>query len=729
MDATLPTTFGKYELLEKIGTGGMAEIYRARVEGPGGFEKILVLKKILPAFAENRAFVQMLIAEAKVSSVLHHANIVQIYELGEIEGQYYIAMEYVHGADLLRILTACSADEQEVPEELVLFLMSEVCKGVAHAHSATDVQGRPLNIIHRDISPSNVLLSFEGEVKVMDFGVARADLEAATSEDTTASGKNVLKGKLGYLSPELVRREEIDQRADVFALGVLLFEALTLKRLFVGKTDAETLKNIRDAKIDERLTMYPDLHENIVHILKRALDPDRETRFQTARAFQEALLDHLFEQRLRVSTTNLAVWMQRLFPTEVPAALRAATSAPATSRTETPDKPDTRPTRKAQDEGSPTEASSPRAPVPEVAAAGEATPPPTGGPSAEVEEMAAAAEAAALLRPEISDPGARGISSGILEGSTFYLKRPDGSPLGPMSLSALARLLEERAVSTREMVKIDEHPWIPIGEQPALMALCPVLLRDDEDPQYEGDIDRFRIPNLLYRMTVNRTDGTLRFTQGKTHKELVLQKGSVVQITSNIQSELLGEFMIAHRLIRPKDVQEAMELSREQDLRFGDALIRLGRVQPHDLFKILELQYREKIVELFRWTGGRYQFFKGVTAAKDTVWMSQDNIQLIMEAIRGEYDEATLRAALHPFFEQSIVHMDNPHITHNNLRLTGRELRFYTGLETGMVLRQVARRLGRDDKDYLTLNQVIFALYQTELLDFRSPSSSRSFDG
>ncbi|MEC9072956.1 MAG: DUF4388 domain-containing protein, partial [Myxococcota bacterium] len=208
----------------------------------------------------------------------------------------------------------------------------------------------------------------------------------------------------------------------------------------------------------------------------------------------------------------------------------------------------------------------------------------------------------------------------------------------------------------------------------------------------------------------NRADGTLRFTNGKTYKELVFQKGALVHIASNIHSELLGEFMIARRLIRPEDVDEAIALSRKQDIRFGDALIRLGRVQPHDLFRILEVQYREKFLEAFRWASGRYQFFAGVTPTKDMIWMSQDAIQLIIEGIRTEYDQPTLRRALHQHFDRSIAHVKNPHITHNNLRLNAREMRFYTGLGDGMILRQVFRRLGRSDEDYLSLLQVVFAL-------------------
>ena len=184
-EASIP--FGKYELLERIGSGGMAEVYRARMTGAHGFEKIVVVKKILPAYASNPSFVKMLVAEAKISSMLHHPNIVQTYELGEVEGQYYIAMEHVAGIDWLEVLTRCIERGSRPPTEIVAFVLSEVLKGLAHAHTATDSSGRSLNLVHRDVSPSNILVSIDGEAKLMDFGVARADLDAPQREAQSSS--------------------------------------------------------------------------------------------------------------------------------------------------------------------------------------------------------------------------------------------------------------------------------------------------------------------------------------------------------------------------------------------------------------------------------------------------------------------------------------------------------------------------------------------------------------
>ena len=306
-NAGLPRRFGKYELLEKIGSGGMAEIFKARLTGIEGFEKLLVVKKILPGFASNRSFVKMLIDEAKISSVLHHPNVVQIYDLGQVDDQYFIAMEYVHGKDLLKILSRCVKLKKRIPLKLTLYIISEVCKGLAYAHAALDLRGQPLHIIHRDVSPSNIILSYDGDVKIMDFGVARA----RNQQQETRSG--VLKGKLGYMSPEQVTAKPLDFRSDIFSLGTILYEALTLKRLFLGKTDLETLINIRDVRIERRLQKHSYIPDPVAEAIRTACARHPEERYPTAMEMHEALQDFMFDKGLRGRPRDLGEFIQHLF--------------------------------------------------------------------------------------------------------------------------------------------------------------------------------------------------------------------------------------------------------------------------------------------------------------------------------------------------------------------------------------------------------------------------------
>ena len=304
--------FGGYELIEKIGVGGMAEVFRARTLSTEGVERTLVIKKILPEFAANQTFIRMLVAEARVSSLLNHANIVQIFELGEIDGQYYIAMEYVPGPDLLAVLTAATRAGLRVPLGIALFIISEICNGLAAAHRATDTSGRPLNLIHRDISPSNILISDQGAVKLMDFGVASADLSRPGRPRAVDTSGGTLKGKLGYMAPEQVSSRPVDHRADLFALGIVLFETLTLKRLFLGASDPETLANIRNARLEPKLERHPYIPEGVQLILRRALARNPDERYADAGAFRDALLDCLFEQRISVTNRKLARFLSDL---------------------------------------------------------------------------------------------------------------------------------------------------------------------------------------------------------------------------------------------------------------------------------------------------------------------------------------------------------------------------------------------------------------------------------
>ncbi len=308
---SLASNFGRFELLDRIGVGGMAEVWRARVGGVGGFEKILVVKKILPAFAQNKTFIDMLLAEARLCAVLQHANVVQTYENGEIDGQYYIAMEYVSGPDLFKILSRATQGSVRIPSELCLFIAAEVAKGLHYAHNARDHYGRPLHIIHRDVSPSNIIVSEAGEVKVMDFGVARATPSGQAPEQATRSG--VLKGKLGYMSPEQVTGQPFDHRSDIFSLGIILYEALTLKRLFLAKTDLETLVNIRDARIEHKFKKHTYIDEGVRNILRKALARDVAERYPTAMAMHDDIMNYLYENRIHSSNQKLADFLGTLF--------------------------------------------------------------------------------------------------------------------------------------------------------------------------------------------------------------------------------------------------------------------------------------------------------------------------------------------------------------------------------------------------------------------------------
>ena len=231
-----PVQFGKYLLLGRISVGGMAEVFKAKSFGVQGFEKIIAIKRILPSLGRDEDFITMFIDEAKIAGQLAHANIGQIHELGQVDGAHFIAMEYIWGRDLLQLQNRFKKRGKRISMSAASFIVMKVCEGLHYAHKKRDVLGVPMEIVHRDCSPQNIVISFEGEVKLIDFGIARA---ASRSSRTNAG---VLKGKFGYMSPEQVRGLPLDRRSDIFSLGIILFEVLTGRRLFDGESDFSTLE-------------------------------------------------------------------------------------------------------------------------------------------------------------------------------------------------------------------------------------------------------------------------------------------------------------------------------------------------------------------------------------------------------------------------------------------------------------------------------------------------------
>jgi hypothetical protein len=299
---------GDYELLERIGEGGMAEVWKARAKGAAGFEKTVVIKRVLPSLMAKPGFADLLVREAKISSRLSHPNIAQVFELGEDAGAHYIAMEYVHGKDLGQAMTFRAGEGLALPVRI--WVMSEVAKALEHAHSRRGDDGRPLQIVHRDISPQNVLLGYEGEVKVADFGIARAD-EAGLGR---GEDPKVLRGKYAYMSPEQARGEPLDRRSDLFATGVVLYELLTGTRLFRGKTSQETLSLVRRAHVPPLgpAGVHADFHPMIL----KCLALDRDDRYASANELYRDLAGWLFRRGELVGEPDLADAMARMFPPE-----------------------------------------------------------------------------------------------------------------------------------------------------------------------------------------------------------------------------------------------------------------------------------------------------------------------------------------------------------------------------------------------------------------------------
>ena len=305
-----PIRFGKYQLIEKIATGGMAEVYKAKSYGVAGFEKLLVIKKILPHLSRNKDFVGMFINEAKIAVSLNHANVVQVYDLGVVGQDYYMAMEFIHGQDLMKIIKKGRKTRKFLPIPTGVYIITEVARGLDYAHSLTDPGGRPLNVVHQDISPHNILISYEGDVKVVDFGIARVG-EVAEEEGGKMAG-----GKFAYMAPEQARGGKVDARSDIFSTSIILYELITGQRLYAGKDRQEKMRMVRNAEIPPPRAVNPEIPARLEEILLKGLHRDPDQRYSRARELQEDLLSFLYDVGMRVTRADLAAFQKDMFAEE-----------------------------------------------------------------------------------------------------------------------------------------------------------------------------------------------------------------------------------------------------------------------------------------------------------------------------------------------------------------------------------------------------------------------------
>jgi tRNA A-37 threonylcarbamoyl transferase component Bud32 len=329
-----PQQFGKYTLLKRIATGGMAEIMLARMESIGGFEKEVVVKRLLPEHAENEQLVEMFLDEARIAANLTHPNITQIFDLGQEGDAYYIAMEYVHGVDLRRICSQGIAEDDFLPLHHAVRIVAEVCDALAYAQTRTDKDGQPLGIVHRDVSPTNILVTYDGGVKLVDFGIAKAANKIAV----TKSGQ--VMGKFGYMAPEQARGEAVDARSDIFAAGINLYEITAGRRLFKAAADVDVLELVSKAEVPDPRSVKDGYPDRLAEIAMKALAADPDERFQTAREMQMALEDFLAEAGMRSTAGMLAEYMRSLFREQLELEASHAALAATVQRDDEPEEVD-----------------------------------------------------------------------------------------------------------------------------------------------------------------------------------------------------------------------------------------------------------------------------------------------------------------------------------------------------------------------------------------------------
>ncbi len=362
---TTSERFGPYLLLKKIGRGGMAELFLARQTGVAGFERVVAIKRILPHLTEDREFVQMFVNEAKLAAQITHPNVVQIYDFGAVLGTYYMAMEYVMGKSLAAVLAQGQALGKPIPVSAAVRITAAIAAGLDHANRGTTVSGAPLGIIHRDISPQNILIGYTGDVKLVDFGIAKA----ASSSTHTQTG--VLKGKLAYLSPEQAWGKAVDHRSDLFALGIVLHEMLTGQRLFKAENEFTTLERVRSAEVPAPSAVKSGVPQELDAIVLKALAKNPDDRYATGQTLEDALSGYLRHLSPPPSARDLSDYLRALFDKDIAtdtAAYQQVTMVTKTTATPTGKRPaPAAPAEKTRTLAAP---ASRQAPVPQPASGG-----------------------------------------------------------------------------------------------------------------------------------------------------------------------------------------------------------------------------------------------------------------------------------------------------------------------------------------------------------------------
>ena len=420
------TKFGQYVLIEKIATGGMAEVWKARMRGVEGFQKTVAIKKILPHLSDNQDFIEMFVDEAKLAAQLNHNNIIHIYDLGKIQNSYYIAMEYIDGFDLKTILRQGQERDNPLNVELALFIASKIAAALDYAHRKRDFEEKEMGLVHRDVSPQNVLISQEGDIKLCDFGIAKA----ASKASHTQAG--ALKGKLQYMAPEQAWGRSIDRRSDVFALATVLFEMLTGRKLFSGENELSILEQVREAQVQPPSLYNDEVTPEIDKIVLKALQKDPANRYQTAGEMARELDAILYSFRPTPTSADLAIYMHRLSSPEAVIAEPESDpfgDAPVAAPAPAP---------------SPAFASPVIAPAAAVAAAAAATPAVMPAPVM----AAASAPAAAADYADIPEPVERKSKTGLIAagiallfvagGAAFVLTRKPDATTAPATTASVA---------------------------------------------------------------------------------------------------------------------------------------------------------------------------------------------------------------------------------------------------------------------------------------------------
>jgi serine/threonine protein kinase len=549
--------------------------------------------------------------EARISAALSHPNIVQVLDFGEDGGELFMVMEYVDGVSCAKLLRAVAARGQRFPVSVALYIAREVLGALCFAHDAWDENGRPLGIVHRDVSPGNVLVARTGEVKLTDFGIMRSEFI------TRRTYPGELKGKLGYMAPEQVVGKEVDPRSDLFALGIILAEMLIARPLFPGPSEMDILTRIFEADISVLEQFRGDISEEVLRILRIALARDRADRFANARAFLHALAEVAGRLGLRVEQGELATWLRELGVVPTASGIREAAVTLAAGG--------------------------------QVAAAHALLVPPRPGISSNSTQNGPPTE-----RPRSSPRATTPVSSGPRALPTYWV-HGDKGPLGPLSLAQLLAMAATGAVSRDTLVSVGDDLPRQLDQIPAVHRLLQSSDREfgdrlQERATWTRPLDRARLPELLFRLARHHETGLLAVRRDGAEKRIYWVDGVVRSITSTRPEELLGARLTQSGAVTQEEIEEALQATSAGSSpgveHLGEALVAQGKIAPTTLLRAVVRQLRDRFTDLGRWPSGELHFVRGELPKQQLPRCPAP--ALVSALVRRGYDGRELGALLRP---------------------------------------------------------------------------------
>jgi len=566
-----PMKFGPFWLEARLAVGGTAEVYLARPIDPQAQPRKLVVKRLLPHFVADSEGRTMFEREAALHAAVVCDNVVQVYGSGIERGEPWLAMEWVNGCDLFRLLRRMATTQQTLGRGMCAFVARELLHGLESVHTARDAAGQPMVIIHRDVTPSNIYLSTEGRVKLGDFGIARS----ATRATISTSAGPVLKGKFAYLAPEQVAGEPFDQRADLFATAVVLTETLIGRALFAGSGQLAVLLAIRDCRIEPLREARSALPPGMFEVLERALSRDPAARFPTAAALREALAP--FDANPAAARAELG------------ALVRWVQSAPSAEQMQA-----------------------------------------VRDSAARLRAAAASSEGATDPIPTPADEQATGEYAPI----PSFVTTSRGERLGPWPFARLVEAIATREVGRGDRVEFMGREAAPIASIAELARFVPALTADTTNrvagvavPDFVDSVTPAALVMVLASVVDSAATGVL-FAEGPTEsrrvlanatgysgrKELYFVSGRLTHVTSSNASELLGEYLLRRGVISRTELDFALAVLPRYGGRIGDTLASLGLLPSLDVFRAIRDQGRDRVVDLFQWRTGSLTFYKDQTA-------------------------------------------------------------------------------------------------------------------